>query len=99
MGVGTQGGLIILLAPDQRSRLGSTPSTSTRKEPYLSDIENWYLDNYGICTVSNCLCLHSVWHGRACVYWKSFNAKNPEELRVAQQQFRACSSTVRAERS
>ena len=29
-GVGTQGGLIILSAPDQRSRLGSNPGSPTK---------------------------------------------------------------------
>ena len=39
VGVGTQGGLIILLAPDQRSRLGSTPSTSTIIAPVAQWLE------------------------------------------------------------
>jgi len=38
VGVGTQGGLINLLAPDQRSRLGSTPSTSTNLERWASGL-------------------------------------------------------------
>lgn len=56
--------------------------------------ENYYLDLYGECVRDYCgghgrkddghRCLRDGWLGRACPWWKSYGARNLEELRGKQ---------------
>lgn len=54
----------------------------------MKEVERYYLDHYGKCNASKCLCARQGWLGFDCPNWISMGAKNPDELGIAQKRFK-----------